>query len=53
MADLGRETIIKLKKEVVMEHLEEGVRVARQLELADEEINCLFRQALDGSDERV
>ncbi|MGI6130717.1 MAG: GntR family transcriptional regulator [Bacillota bacterium] len=53
VADLGPETIIKLKKEVVMEHLEEGVRVARQLELANEEINCLFRQALDGSDERV
>ncbi len=53
VADLGSETITKLKKDVVMERLKEGVRVARQLDLANEEINCLFRQALDGSEERV
>ena len=53
VADLGAETVTRLKREVVMEHLEEGVRVARQLELVDEEINRLFRQALDGSEKRV
>ena len=53
VSDLDAETITRLKKEVVMEHLEEGVRVARQLELVDEEINRLFRQALDGSERRV
>jgi GntR family transcriptional regulator len=53
VADLDPKTIMGLKKEVVMEHLEEGVRVARQLELVDEEINRLFRQALDGSEKRV
>jgi len=53
VSDLDAETITRLKKEVVMEHLEEGVRVARQLELVDEEINRLFRQALDGSEKRV
>ena len=53
VSDLDAETITRLKKEVVMEHLEEGVRVARQLELVDEEINHLFRQALDGSEKRV
>ncbi len=53
VADLDAETITRLKKEVVMEHLEEGVRAARQLELVDEEINRLFRQALDGSEKRV
>ncbi|MBP7892377.1 MAG: GntR family transcriptional regulator [Firmicutes bacterium] len=53
VADLDAETVTRLKKEVVMEHLEAGVRVARQLELVDEEINRLFRQALDGSEKRV
>ena len=53
VADLDAETVTRLKKEVVMEHLEAGVRVARQLELVDEEINRLFRQALDGSETRV
>ena len=53
VADLDAETATRLKKEVVMEHLEAGVRVARQLELVDEEINRLFRQALDGSETRV
>jgi len=53
VADLDAETVTRLKKEVVMEHLEEGVRVARQLELVDEEINRLFGQALDGSEKRV
>ena len=53
VSDLDAETITRLKKEVVMEHLEEGVRVARQLELVDEVINRLFRQALDGSEKRV
>jgi GntR family transcriptional regulator len=53
VSDLDAETITRLKKEVVMEHLEEGVRVARQLELVDEEINRLFGQALDGSEKRV
>ena len=53
VSDLDAETITRLKKEVVMEHLEEGVRVARQLELVDEEISRLFRQALDGSEKRV
>lgn len=53
VADLDPETITRLKKEVVMEHLEEGVRVARQLEFVNEEINRLFRQALDGSEKRV
>ena len=53
VAALDAETVTRLKKEVVMEHLEEGVRVARQLELVDEEISRLFRQALDGSEKRV
>ena len=53
VADLDAETVTRLKKEVVMEHLEAGVRVARQLELVDEEISRLFRQALDGSEKRV
>ena len=53
VADLDAETVTRLKKEVVMGHLDEGVRVARQLELVDEEINRLFRQALDGSEKRV
>ena len=53
VADLDAETVTRLKKEVVMEHLEAGVRVARQFELVDEEINRLFRQALDGSEKRV
>ena len=53
VADLDAETVTRLKKEVVMGHLDERVRVARQLELVDEEINRLFRQALDGSEKRV
>lgn len=53
VANLDPETIVGLKREVVMEHLEEGVRVARQLEFVDDEINRLFRQALDGSEKRV
>ncbi len=53
VADLGPNAIIELKREVVMERLEEGVRVARQLRLDDDETTRLFVQALDGSDEDV
>ncbi|MGB4338193.1 MAG: GntR family transcriptional regulator [Bacillota bacterium] len=49
VADLQHETIERIKSRVVAEHLEEAVRVGRELGIEDQQITRLFHQALDGS----